>query len=86
MLNELGTVVGTPDAHRFPDFFELNLSVERKFEFHGQRWAGRAGFINITNHRNYNVVNNDINSANFMTYAGGQSRAFNFRIRWLGKL
>jgi Carboxypeptidase regulatory-like domain len=86
VLNELGTVIGPPDAHRFPAFLELNLSVERKFEFRGQRWAGRAGFINITNHRNYNVVNNDINSPSFMAYAGGQSRAFNFRIRWLGKL
>ncbi len=86
VLNELGTVIGPPDAHRFPNFFELNLSLERKFEFRGQRWAGRAGFINITNHRNYNVVNNDINSPRFMAYAGGQSRAFNFRIRWLGKL
>jgi hypothetical protein len=86
VVNETGGVVGTPDAYRYPNFFELNLSVERKFEFHGQRWAGRVSFMNITNHRNYNSVNNDINSSEFMTFSGGQSRAFNFRIRWLGKI
>ena len=50
------------------------------------RWAAREGFLNITNHRNYNTVNNDIDSPLFMTFAGGQSRAFNFRFRWLGKI
>jgi hypothetical protein len=86
VVNEAGGIVGTPNSYRYPQFFELNLSVERKFEFHRQRWAARAGWVNITNHRNYNTVNNDINSAEFMSFSGGQSRAFNFRFRWLGKI
>jgi hypothetical protein len=86
VVNEAGGIVGTPNSYRYPQFFELNLSLERKFEFHRQRWAARAGFVNITNHRNYNTVNNDIDSPEFMTYSGGQSRAFNFRFRWLGKI
>jgi len=86
VVSEAGGIVGTPNSYRYPQFFELNLSIERKFEFHRQRWAARAGFVNITNHRNYNTVNNDIDSPEFMTFAGGQSRAFNFRFRWLGKL
>jgi hypothetical protein len=86
VVNEAGGIVGTPNSYRYPQFFELNLSLERRFEFHRQRWAARAGFVNITNHRNYNTVNNDINSPEFMTFSGGQSRAFNFRFRWLGKI
>ncbi len=86
IVSETGGIVGTPNSYRYPQFFELNLSVERTFEFHRQRWAARAGFVNITNHRNYNTVNNDINSPDFMVFSGGQSRAFNFRFRWLGKI
>ena len=69
-----------------PDFFELNLHLERTFRLRGQLWAGRAGFNNITNHRNPNAVNNDLEAERFLQYFGGQQRALVFRIRWLGKL
>ena len=84
--NDAGRIVGAVNAARYPDFFELNLHVERKFHFRGQLWAGRVGFNNITNHRNPNAVNNDLNSAQFLQFYGGQTRALNFRIRWLGQL
>jgi hypothetical protein len=80
-----GQLVGRVNELRYPAFFELNLHIERTVAFRGQWWAVRGGFINITNHRNPNVVNNVIGAPNFLQAYGGQSRAFNVRIRWLGK-
>ena len=75
----------TLNGYRFPAFFELNLHLERKFVFRANRWAFRFGFNNITGHNNPNVVINDASAPNFLAMYGGQSRALNFRIRWLGK-
>jgi hypothetical protein len=80
-----GRVTGAINSWRYPQFFELNLHVERRFRFRGHHWAGRVGFNNITNHRNPNTVNNNTASAHFLSFYGGQSRTLNFRIRWLGK-
>jgi hypothetical protein len=80
-----GRLVGQINERRFPFFFELNLHVERRFFLKGHRWALRAGFNNITNHRNYDTVNNNTGSPNFLRFYGGQSRSLNFRIRWLGR-
>jgi hypothetical protein len=84
--NDAGEIVGDVNSHRYPTFFELDLHLEKRFRFRGQLWAIRGGFNNITNHRNPNVVNNNIDSPQFLSFYGGQSRALNFRIRWLGKL
>ena len=83
--DDAGASIGGPNGHRFPAFFELNLHLERKFLFRHNRWALRFGFNNITNHKNPNVVINDIASPNFLDFFGGQSRALNFRLRWLGR-
>jgi hypothetical protein len=84
--NGAGGIVGPVNSMRYPDFFELNLHLEKRFRFHGQLWAIRGGFNNITNHKNPNVVNNNLDAPNFLAMYGGQTRALNFRIRWLGKL
>jgi Carboxypeptidase regulatory-like domain/TonB-dependent Receptor Plug Domain len=84
--NDAGYVIGPVNSYRYPNFFELDLHVEKRFRFHGQLWAGRAGYNNITNHQNPNTVNNIIGAPEFLTYYGGQGRALVFRIRWLGKL
>lgn len=84
--NEAGQVLGSVNSWSYPDFFEMNLHIERRFHLRGQRWALRMGANNITGHSNPNVVNNVLNSPEFLSYYGGQSRALNFRIRWLGKL
>jgi hypothetical protein len=80
-----GQVVGAVNQLRYPAFFELNLHLERRVAFHGHWWAVRGGFNNITNHKNPNVVNNVVGSPEFLRMFGGQSRAFNVRVRWLGK-
>lgn len=85
VYDERGAVLGRPSERRFPAFFELSVFLERRFVSMGHRWALRFGFFNITNHRNPNVVIADASSPRFLTMFGGQSRAFNVRIRWLGK-
>ncbi|MCS7025370.1 MAG: TonB-dependent receptor [Bryobacteraceae bacterium] len=80
-----GQLVSKVNELRYPAFFELNLHVERTVFFRKQWWAIRGGFINLTNHRNPNVINNVLGSPNFLKAYGGQGRAFNIRIRWLGK-
>lgn len=86
LQNTAGYIVGGVNSSRYPDFFELNLHIEKRFRFHGQMWAGRAGYNNITNHQNPNVVNNIIGSPQYLQFYGGQGRALVFRLRWLGKL
>jgi hypothetical protein len=84
--DDAGRLQGVINSFRLPAFFELNTHLEHRFVFHKQRWAGRAGFNNVTNHKNPNVVNANSESTNFMHFYGGQGRALNFRIRWLGKV
>jgi hypothetical protein len=81
-----GQVIGRLNELRYPVFFELNLFLERRVGFRKNWWAVRFGFNNITNHKNPNVVNNVAGSPNFLRTFGGQSRAFNVRVRWLGKM
>ncbi len=85
IVDDDGRITSELNALRFPAFFELNLHLERRFFFRRHRWAFRAGFNNITDHKNPNVVNNNASSENFMHFYGGQSRALNFRLRWLGR-
>jgi hypothetical protein len=80
-----GRVLGALNSRRYPAFFAVNLHAERRFIFRGHRWEFRAGFNNLTNRQNPNVVNNNADSPNFLHFYGGQRRAVNFRIRWLGR-
>jgi len=46
--------------------------------------AVRGGFNNITGHSNPNVVDNVVGGPTFLQQYGGQARALNFRLRFLG--
>jgi hypothetical protein len=85
VVNEDGILVGSPNARRLPDYFNINLALERKFRFLHYLWAWRFGFNNLTNNGNPNVVNNNIDSPAYLTYGRGQLRAFAGRLRFLGK-
>ncbi len=85
VVNEDVSLVGPPDSRRFPNYFNINLALERKFRFLHYLWAWRFGFNNLTNNGNPNVVNNNIDSPMFLTYGRGQVRAFAVRLRFLGK-
>ncbi len=83
---ETGYLVGQPNDLRFPDYFTLNVALERKFPFHGYLWAFRVALVNVLDRQNPNVVNNDFNSPQFLAYQRGQSRAVNVRLRFIGRL
>jgi hypothetical protein len=84
-IDQLGQIVSGPGQFRFPDFFTVNATVERKFGFHGYLWAARIGVDNVLNRQNPTVVDNDINSPTFLTFFGTDHRTLNGRIRFLGK-
>ena len=78
--DERGLIQGGVNSRRFPNYFEGDLSLERQFPLRGQRWAWRMGLNNVTNHRNFDLVNNEIDSPQFLRFYGGQGRSLNFRV------
>jgi hypothetical protein len=83
--NDSQEVVGAPNSQRFPTYFSLDVSFERRFTVLGFQWALRAGVDNITKRGNYSIVNSNIDSPNFLAYSGVQGRSFIARIRLLGR-
>jgi uncharacterized protein YjbI with pentapeptide repeats len=83
-VDEQGFMVGAPNSIRYPDYFNVNLTLERRFTAIHYLWAWRFGFNNITNNPNPNVVNNVMGTPAYLTYTRGQVRAFNVRLRFLG--
>lgn len=84
-IDQFGQIVSGPGQFRFPDFFTVDPAVERKFVFHGYRWAARIGIDNVTDRSNPFVVDNNVNSPSFLTFFGTGHRTVNGRIRFLGK-
>jgi hypothetical protein len=84
VVDEQGFMVGAPNSMRFPDYFNINLALERRFAAIHYLWAWRFGFNNLTNTLNSNVVNNVIGTPEYLTFTRGQVRAFNVRLRFLG--
>src|SRR5258707_15241629 len=85
VVNQNQQLVGRPGSMRFPDYFTLNPAVERRFFFFGYEWALRGGIDDITGRRNPTLVNNNIDSPQFRTFANFRHRTLNGRIRFLGK-
>jgi hypothetical protein len=85
LVDQGRSLVGTPNSRRFPAFFALNLHVERRFQWLKYQWAFRWGCNNVTGRDNPSTVNNNIDSAQFLTFASLQHRAFTARIRFLGR-
>lgn len=85
VINDQQQLVGPPGSQRFPEYFTLNLQLEKRFHLFGYYWALRGGFDNITNHANPYVVNSDINSPQFLTFSAFKGRGFTSRIRLLGR-
>jgi hypothetical protein len=59
----------------------VNLALEKRFRFQGHEWAVRVAGVNITGHKNPDSVINNVNAPNYLTFAGGQRRAFTVRLR-----
>jgi hypothetical protein len=78
-----GELVGPVDSRRFPQYFELNLFLERILSVRHYRLALRAGFNNVTNHFNPTVVDNVLGGATYLREYNAQPRALYFQVRFL---
>ena len=85
VVDEEDFLVGSPNSRRYPDYFNINLHLERKFRALHYLWAWRFGYNNLTANLNPNIVNNVQGTARFLTYGRGQARAFSVRLRLLGR-
>jgi hypothetical protein len=82
--NAYGQLVGPPDGNRFPQYFALNLFVERIITFRDYRLALRAGLNNVTGHFNPTLVSNVVGGSTYLSEYAGQSRAVLFQMKLLG--
>jgi Carboxypeptidase regulatory-like domain/TonB dependent receptor len=89
VINQQQFLIGAPNSMRFPDYASLNISVEKKFRFGKYLFAVRGSVINLTGRQNPDVVVNNIDAVGvtpaFLTFEGGQGRAFTGRLRFLGR-
>jgi len=86
VTTDSGVLVGTVNAQRYPDNFDLNVHVERRFVFRGYRLGVRLGCNNVTGHQNYTAVNNVVDAPNFGQLYGAEGRRFVVRIRMFGRV
>ncbi len=85
IYDENYNLVGQPNQQRFPDFFRLNMGIEKALTIKGQRVGVRLAVVNLTGHGNYTVVDNNTASPTFMTFAGALSRSYTVRLRLIGE-
>ena len=86
VVNQHQEIIGSPDSRRFPTYFNLGTYLEKRFDFAKMHWAVRGGFDNVTNHKNAQVVDNNIDSSSFLHFSQYDRRTFIARIRFLGKI
>lgn len=89
-INQQQFLVGAPNDQRFSDYASLNLSLEKKFRFGKYLFAVRGSVINVADRQNPDVVVNNVDAVGvtpgYLTFEGGQGRAFTGRLRFLGRL
>ena len=84
IVNEKQQLIGPPHRSRFPDYVSLNLGIEKRIRLFAREWAVRLTILNVTGRDNPNGIINNIDSQDFMKFAGGQKRAFSARLRLVG--
>jgi hypothetical protein len=83
-VNPAQEVVGAAGANRFPDYLNFSPGLEWKFHFRGAYYGLRGVLENATGSANPAVVYNDVDSAEYGTFAEPQGRALTARIRLIG--
>jgi len=86
-VNQQQFLVGAANSQRFPDYASVNIGLEKKFRFRGYLFAVRGSVINLFDRQNADVVVNNVDAPmnQFLTFGGGQGRAFTGRLRFIGK-
>lgn len=84
-VNSFQEIAGRAQAYRYPRFFTLALSLERRFQLFGYYLALRATVENVTNQSNPTFVENNVDAPNFLAFGGTGHRSLTGRIRVLGR-
>ena len=85
-LTDQDQLQGKVGAERFPDYFSLNLQLEKRFHLFGYHLALRGGFDNLTGRCDPFVVDSVIDATHpAPTFSACLGRAFTSRIRLLGR-
>jgi hypothetical protein len=74
-------VVGAVGSHSFPNYLSFSPGVEWRFHLRGYYFGLRGILENATNSQNPFVVNNNVDSPQYLMFTEPQGRAFTTRIR-----
>ena len=85
VVNQNQELIGPPNRLRYPDYFSLNLALEKQISLFGFRWEVRGGFDDITDRHNPDAVDNNIDSPNYLTFGSAERRSLTGQIRLLGR-
>jgi hypothetical protein len=80
-INANEEIVGPPGSHRFPKFTSFSPGLEWRFHFRGKYFGLRGVAENITNSSDPYIVNNNVDSPEYLTFTQPLGRAFTTRIR-----
>ncbi len=84
IVNEQQQIVGPANRMRFPDYLSLNIGIEKRVHLFARNWAVRLTILNLSSHSNPDSVINNVDSPDFLKYAGGSKRALSARVRIVG--
>lgn len=80
-VNANQQVASPVGSHRFPDFLSISPGLEWRFHLRGYYFGLRGILENATDRQNPDVVNNNIDSPDYLSFAEPYGRAFTARIR-----
>jgi hypothetical protein len=74
-------VAGAVGSHSFPNFLSFSPGLEWRFHLHGYYFGLRGMIENATNSQNPAIVNNDVDSPEYLTFTEPYGRSLTTRIR-----
>ncbi len=80
-VNANDQVVGAVGSHSFPNYVSFSPGLEWRFHFHGYYFGLRGMMENATDSQNPAVVNNNVDSRNYLMFTEPLGRALTARIR-----
>jgi len=83
-INSAQQVVGPVGSHRFPNFTDFSPGLAWRFHFRGQYWELRGVMENALDNSNPAIVNNVVDSSQYLNFSSFQGRAITARIRLIG--
>ncbi len=80
-VNANQQVIGAVGSHSFPNYLSFSPGLEWRFHLHGYYFSLRGIMENATDSQNPAVVNNNVDSPNYLMFTEPLGRAFTARIR-----